>query len=125
MNGDAARRYKELADRNTDAMRRLREHDRAVSEQVRKRLAEADAALLQAVARVRMSSAMVRMHWESAVEALWGERWLSSFGPEPDPMTPPAGMTMNDAEAEVARAYDALQDALAKSGMLSRRPRQD
>lgn len=124
MNGEGARRYKELADRNTEAVRRMREYDRAVADQLRKRLGEADLALFQSYARERMSTVTVWMHWESVVEALWGERWLQ-IGPPPDPVTPPAGTTPDDADAEVERTYDALRDALGTPGVLARLRRQD
>jgi hypothetical protein len=124
VNGEAVRRYKELADRNTDAVRRMREHDRAVAEQLRKQLGAADLALFQSFARERMSTVTVRMHWDSVVETLWAERWLS-IGPPPDPIPPPPGMTPDQADAEVERTYDALRDALGTPGVLSRLRRQD
>jgi hypothetical protein len=124
MNGDFGRRYKELADRNTDAVRRMREHDRAVAARLRKQLGDADLALFQSFARERMSTVTVRMNWDSVVEALWGERWLP-IGQPPDPITPPSGMAPDEADAEVERTYDALRDALGASGVLSRLRRQD
>lgn len=124
VNGDAVRRYKDLAGRNTEAMHRLREHDRVVCEQLRRRLRDAELALFQSVARERMSNVTIRMHWESVVEALWAERWLP-IGQQPQAVPPPPGMTANEADADVERAYEALRDALAKAGMLSRRHRQD
>jgi hypothetical protein len=126
VNGDAARRYKELAERNTEAVRRMRERDRAVAEQLRATLADADKALAEATARERVSRVGVRLHWESAAEALWAERWLQ-VGPQPDPLVPGPGVdgTADAADAEVGRAYDALRDALRKAGLLPRRNRQD
>lgn len=124
MNGDAVRRYKELADQNTDAVRRMREHDRVVAEQLRKQLGELDLALFTSVARERMSNVTVRMHWESIVEALWAERWIQP-GPEPEPVPPRPGLTADMADAEVERAYDALREALGtQGGRLSRLRRQ-
>ncbi|HEY1572215.1 MAG TPA: hypothetical protein VGG05_12790 [Pseudonocardiaceae bacterium] len=127
MTGDAARRYKDLADLNTDAVRRMREHDRAVSEELRKTLADADKALAEAVARERVSRLSVRLHWESAAEALWAERWLQ-IGDEPEPVAPPSTVTpdaADAADAEVGRTYDALRDALRKQGIIPRRQRTD
>ncbi|HEX5119238.1 MAG TPA: hypothetical protein VFW65_28955 [Pseudonocardiaceae bacterium] len=127
MTGDAARRYKDLADLNTDAVRRMREHDRAVSEELRKTLADADKALAEAVARERVSRLSVRLHWESAAEALWAERWLR-IGDEPEPIAPPSTVTpaaADAADAEVGRTYDALRDALRKQGIIPRRHRTD
>jgi hypothetical protein len=126
---DAVRRYKDLAEVNTEAVRRMREHDRAVSEELRTRLGNADQALAEAIARERVSKVSVRLHWESAAEALWGERWLR-IGSQPDAV-PPVGQLAPDAadaaDAEVGRTYDALRDALRKAGLLPRRhrPEQD
>jgi hypothetical protein len=127
MTGDAARRYKDLADLNTDAVRRMREHDRAVTEELRTTLADADKALAEAVARERVSRLSVRLHWESAAEALWAERWLQ-IGDEPEPIAPPSTVTpaaADAADAEVGRTYDALRDALRKQGIIPRRQRTD
>jgi hypothetical protein len=127
MTGDAARRYKELADLNTDAVRRMRERDREVSEQLRRTLADADQALAEAVARERVSRLSVRLHWESAAEALWAERWLQ-IGQQPEPIEPPATITpeaADQADADVGRTYDALRDALRKQGIIPRRHRAD
>jgi hypothetical protein len=126
VNGDAARRYKELAGRNTEAVRRMRERDRAVAEELRARLSDMEKALAEATARERVSRVGVRLHWESASEALWAERWLQ-VGPQPDPVPPPPGspVTADMADAEVGRTYDVLRDALRKAGLLPRRNRQD
>jgi hypothetical protein len=127
MTGDAARRYKELADVNTDAVRRMRERDREVSDELRHTLAHADKALAEAVARERLSRLSVRLHWESAAEALWAERWLQ-VGQQPDPIEPPMTITpdaADAADAEVGRTYDALREALRKQGIIPRRHRAD
>jgi hypothetical protein len=122
VNGDAARRYKELADGNTEAVQRIRERDKAAAEELRAKLAEADTALASAVERERVSRLSVRLHWESAAELLWAERWVE-VGEQPTP-TVPADVTREAAEradAEVGRTYDALRDALRKAGLLPRR----
>jgi hypothetical protein len=125
VSSDAVRRYKDLADRNTEAVRRMRERDRAVSEELRKQLGDADQALAEAIARERVSKVSVRLHWESAAESLWGERWLR-IGSQPDPMVPGHYLppdAADAADAEVGRTYDALRDALRKAGLLPRRNR--
>jgi hypothetical protein len=126
VNGDAARRYKELAGLNTEAVRRMRERDRAVADELRAKLGEVEKALAEATARERVSKVGVRLHWESAAESLWAERWLQ-VGPQPEPTPPPPGSTLTAdvADAEVGRTYDALRDALRKAGLLPRRHRQD
>ncbi len=122
MNGDAARRYKELADGNTEAVARIREHDKAASEALKANLADADKALAAAVERERVSRLSVRLHWESAQELLWAERWVE-VGEQPAPSVP-VDVTQeaaDRADAEVGRTYDALRDALRKAGLLPRR----
>jgi hypothetical protein len=121
---DAIRRYKELADGNTEAVRRLREHNRAVAEKLRTRLAEVDRELAEAIERERVARLAVRLHWESAVESLWAEKWLP-LEPEPDPAPPPPGMDTLRADAEVARTYDILREALRKPALLPRRQQHD
>ena len=126
MTGDAARRYKELAEHNTEAVARARANDRAIAERLRARLAAMEQALAEATARQRMSRINVRLHWESVSEALWGERWLR-IGPQPDasPIDQGDGTTAELADAEVGRTYDALRDALRKDGLLRRGARDD
>jgi len=75
-NTDAVQQYKQLAGYNTEALRRMRDRDRAVAEDLRKRLAEVDQALAEATERERVARMSVRLHWEAAVEALWNEKWL-------------------------------------------------
>lgn len=123
--GDAVRRYKELADLNTDAVQRMREHDRTVADELRARLAEVDRLLAEATARERVARMAVRLHWESAVEALWSERWLQ-VGPQPAPtVPPPPGLSASVADTEVGRTYEALKDALRKPALLPHRQRHD
>jgi hypothetical protein len=67
----------------------------------------------------------VRLHWESAVESLWEERWLREVGPLPDPASPPADMDTAQADAEVSSTYEALRAALRKPALLPRRNQHD
>lgn len=124
MTGDAVRRYKELAEQNTEAVRRMREHDRAVAERLWAALDEVENRLAQAIERERMARFTVRVNWENAVDMLWPERWLQ-VGPQPDPMTPAPGMDMQRADIEVSRAFDALREALRKPALLPRRQHDD
>lgn len=117
MTSDAVRRYKELAELNTEAVRRMQQRDRVVADELRKRLGDAERALSEAIARQRASLAGVRLHWESATEALWAEKWLQ-IGRQPAPAVPPEGMTAELADAEVGRTYEVLLDALRKPALL-------
>jgi hypothetical protein len=122
--GDAVRRYKELADLNTAAVLRMRDHDHEVAERLAARLGEADKELAQAVQRESLVRFTVRLNWENAVDMLWPERWLQ-VGPQPGPAPPAPGMDMRRADAEVSRTFDALQDALRKPALLPRRQHDD
>ncbi len=121
---DTVRRYKELADLNTEAVRRMREHNREVAEALRDKLTEVDQRLAEAIERERVARMAVRLHWEAAVEALWSERWLP-VGPQPDPITPSPGLDSMRADAEVGRTYEALREALRKPALLPRRQQHD
>jgi hypothetical protein len=124
VNGDAVRRYKELADRNTEAVQRMREHDHTVAERLRVRLAEVEERLSLAIERERMARFTLRVNWENAVDMLWPERWLQ-VGPPPDPATPAPGLDMHRADVEVSRTFDALREALRKPALLPRRQHED
>jgi len=116
MNEDAVRRYKELALLNTDAVRRMREYDRARIDALRTKLGETDAQLAEATQREELMRASVRLHWESAVEQLWNERWLEVRPPEPIEMADDASTRRID--AEVSRTHEALREALRRTSIL-------
>jgi hypothetical protein len=125
VNGDAVRRYKELADLNTAAVLRMREHNREVAEQLKARLAEVDEKLARAIEREWLVWLAVRVHWEKATEALWPEGWLKKVGPQPDPATPAPGVDVSRADAEVSRTFEALREALRRPALLPRRQHED
>jgi hypothetical protein len=100
----------------------MQQRDRAVAEELRRKLGDAERELTEATAREWASRVGVRLHWESATEALWGERWLP-IGPQPDPLEPPPGLTADEADAEVARTYDVLRESLRKTALIPRRQR--
>jgi hypothetical protein len=120
MSNDAVSRYKALADRNTQAVRKMQENDRKVVEDLRAKLTDAATALAQATERERVSKLSVETHWELVAEALWGERWLR-IGDRPPPVVPPGDVSLAEADAAVGRAYDALQDALRQRKHLTER----
>lgn len=120
MNGDAARRYKEIAGLNTESVERMREHDRALVEELEKRLEQAEKALAEAAEHERVAKMGVRLHWEAAMEQLWNEHWLT-VKPLPQPASPAPRMNPLECDAEVGSTYEALSDALRKPSMLPRR----
>ncbi len=119
MNGDAARRYKEIAGLNTEAVERLREADRALVERLAAEVLAAENALAQVSERERVARVGVELAWERAMEDLWGETWLK-VEPMPEPARPSADIEPREADAEVGRTLEALQDALRKPSMLPR-----
>ena len=120
MSGDAVRRYKELADLNSESVRRMREHDHVLAEQLRAKLATTEQALAQALQREKMARAGVRLHWEAAVEELWNARWLA-VPPLRPPVDVPPDLDLTTADIEVGRTYEVLLDALRHQGLLTKR----
>ncbi len=119
MNGDAARRYKELSGLNTESVERMREFDRALVEELEKRLEQADRALTETAARARVATMSVRMHWEVAMKQLWDEHWLT-MKPMPEPTHPAPRMNPLECDVEVDNTAAALREALRKPSMLPR-----
>lgn len=119
MNGDATRRYKDVAGLNTEAIERMREADRALVEQLDQRLRTAERALAEVSERERVARMGVELHWEAAMEELWAERWLK-LEPMPQPADPAPAMNPLECDAEVGRTYEALHEALRKPSMLPR-----
>lgn len=124
MNGDAARRYKEVAGLNTEAVEKLREADRALVDQLHAQVLAAENALAQVSERERVARVGVELAWERAMEDLWGETWLK-VEPMPEPAKPSAVTELRDADAEVGRTLEALQEALRKPSRLPRLGRRD
>jgi hypothetical protein len=124
VNSDVVWRYKELAERNTAAVTAMREHDRAVAQRLTQRLDSAERALAEATERERVAKISVRMHWESATELLWEEKWLN-VGPPPEPMVPTPGLDMLGADSALGRTYEILRDALRKTPLLPFRSREE
>jgi hypothetical protein len=116
----ASERYKEIAGWATDAMARMREHDRERAAQLEREMADAEQRMAQLGVQERVVRMGVQLHWEAAVEALWNERWLT-IGPlpRPDERAPDAGHLHFD--AEVGRTYQALEEALGKRSLIRRR----
>lgn len=120
----AVHRYKQLAERNTEAVRRMREHDRARAEVLREAVTRSQQALALAGERERVARMGVRLHWEAAIEELWNERWLT-VQPVPAPIQPAPGDDSLRCDAEVGRTYEALRAALRRPSVLLRRVGRD
>jgi hypothetical protein len=120
VNGDATRRYKEISGLNTESVERMREFDRALAEELEKRLDGVKKALAAASERERVAKMGVELHWEAAMEKLWDEHWLT-MKPKPEPTSPAPKMNPLQSDAEVGNTYAALEEALRKPSMLPRR----
>lgn len=122
MNGEAARRYKEVAGLNTEAVERMREADRALADKLDQQVRATEQALAHVSERERVARVGVDIAWERAMEDLWGETWLK-VGPMPEPAR--SDTTPSDADVEVGRTLEALQEALRKPSRLPRLGRRE
>jgi hypothetical protein len=114
---DAVRQYKELVAANDEAINRMRAHDLTQVEQLRKQLSSAQYRLNQATDKERLARQVITGYWESSVEELWKERWLSpGLPPQPLPVDPELDAQACDAEVE--RSYDALHEALRRQPLI-------
>jgi hypothetical protein len=116
---ETVRRYQELAGRNSEAVRRMRAEDEGRCRQLDRTLAETEQLVSRAVLADRMAEVSINTHWETAVEALWSERWLE-VKPMPEPAERVPVLSMAQADAEVERTYAVLRDALKRTGVWPR-----
>lgn len=118
-NGDAVRRYKELMAGNDEAVNRMRAHDLAQMEGLRRKLKDDRQSLAQASERERVARSVSAAYWETAVEELWKERWLT-VGRPPQPVAVGPEADAYNCDAEVERTHDALHEALRRPPLLRR-----
>lgn len=106
----AAREYKDIVDGLSGAASELREQDAERATALGYlRVAQHDA-MVDAGDRAALTRLVVAMQWESALEALWAESWLTLRPPPaPTPGIDPA--RLDELAAEVARAADELHEA--------------
>ena len=104
----AARRYKQILAEVTDAAAALRERDRRRAADIEQRLLPAlREAMLRAGDRARLTTSVIQLHWEAALDLLWAESWLKlRTYPSPDPSVDPSELEALD--AEVKRSSDEL-----------------
>jgi hypothetical protein len=116
----APRRYKEVLAEISAAAAELRERDRARAAQIRGRLVDLEDEMLRAGTRARVTAAVAQLHWERALELLWGESWMK-FRPRPGPDQWADPARLEEYEAEVDRCGAALRDAVRRRWQLRRR----
>lgn len=114
----AARAYKDLIEGLDAAADELRERDRTRAALLDQQLEGLRRAMGEAVERAALSRALVTLHWEAALEALWTESWLTL---RPLPSPPPASGDLDALDGVVAaRAADLLAAARRRFGLPGR-----
>ncbi|MCW0212486.1 MAG: hypothetical protein OJJ54_03935 [Pseudonocardia sp.] len=117
---DAAARYREVTAGIAAAAQGLRDADRERALQLERRLGELDDRMARVGERTAMTRFTVDLHWEAALEALWGESWMTLRPfPAPDRTADPAHLDRLD--QEVASTFDVLRDLVRRRGLGFRR----
>ncbi|MET1075983.1 MAG: hypothetical protein ABWY11_25270 [Umezawaea sp.] len=116
----AVERYKEIIGTIGDAVTTMRAHDKSRVAELMARLAVSQDRMVDAIEREKVVKLGVALHWESAVEALWEERWLQMRPmPHPDERVP--ARDQNDYDAAMELAFQALEESLQKRSLLRRK----
>jgi hypothetical protein len=106
----AAREYKDIVDGLSGAASELREQDAERAAALGYLRVTRHDAMADAGDRAALTRLVVAMQWESALEALWAESWLTLRPPPPaTPGIDPA--RVDELAAEVARCADVLHEA--------------
>jgi hypothetical protein len=116
----AARRYKEITGGMNDAVERMRARDTELARRLAIRLARLHEQMEDAADREALTVLGVALQWESALESLWNEQWMTLRPlPKPDPDASPSDLDYLD--AVVAQRFEVLQEAIRRRGLLGRR----
>ena len=111
---DAVRAYKDVIGELDAASAALRERDRGRADVLRHRLVELGKAAAEADHDAALARFAVAMQWDSVVDALWKEDWLTLRTPPQPDRSPDGGPAPDDVEAlivAVERAAAAVRDA--------------
>ena len=111
---DAVRAYKDVIGDLDAASAALRERDRGRADVLRHRLVELGKAAADADHDAALARFAVAMQWDSVVDALWKEDWLTLRTPAQPDRSPDGGPEPDDVEAlivAVERAAAAVRDA--------------
>ena len=111
---DAVRAYKDVIGELDAASATLRERDRGRADVLRHRLVELGKAAAEADHHAALARFAVAMQWDSVVDALWKEDWLTLRTPPQPDRNPDGGPDPDDVEAlivAVERAAAAVRDA--------------
>ncbi len=105
----AARSYKDVIAGLDAAADALRERDRDRAAVLAQELGGLHRAMESAAERAALSRAVIALHWEAVLEALWTESWLT-LRPLPNPPPTPGDLDALD-EVVAERAADLLTAA--------------
>lgn len=111
---DAVRAYKDVIGELDAASAALRERDCGQADVLRHRLVELGKAAAEADHHAALARFTVAMQWDSVVDALWKEDWLTLRTPPQPDRNPDGGPDPDDVEAlivAVERAAAAVRDA--------------
>lgn len=116
----AARRYKDITGGMTEAVDRMRREDAERARRLAASLVELHEAMSAAADREALTVLGVALQWESALEDLWHEQWMTlSPLPKADPSA--SARDLDYLDAVVAQRYEALRDTIRRRGLLGRR----
>jgi len=119
----AAERYKEIIGGAAEAIATMRARDEARVAELAAKLAESQDRMADAIERQKVVRLGAALHWESAVEVLWDERWMSmSPMPKPDERVPPRDQREYNTAMDLA--YQALEESLQKRTLLRRKTKE-
>ncbi|GAA4549308.1 hypothetical protein [Pseudonocardia xishanensis] len=101
----AADDYRAEIRKITAVAEELRAQDEVRAAALERQLAVLDDRMGRVGERVAMSELAVRTHWETALDALWSEPWMTvPRFPRPDPEADPARLTRYEQEMYEAHA---------------------
>lgn len=106
----AAREYKDAVEGLSGAAQELREQDAERATALGYLRATQHDAMTDAATKAALTRLVVAMQWESVLEALWAESWLT-LRPPPTPAPGVDPARVDELTAEVARRADELHEA--------------
>lgn len=116
----ATRRYKDIIGGMTEAVDRLRREDVERARRLADSLVALHEEMAKAVDREALTVLGVALQWESALELLWHEQWMT-LSPVPKPDRTPPSKDLDYLDAVVTQRYEALCEAVRRRGLLGRR----
>lgn len=105
--------YRRIASGIDEAVGAVRRQDELRAARLEQALARIDARMRRVGERAALTRFVVDLHWESALETLWAEPWMTVRPfPRPDPDADPG--RLESYEREVDRTYSELIDLVAR-----------